>query len=29
VSVPSIGDGYYLQSEIQAVLASCKESRAS
>jgi hypothetical protein len=29
VSVPSIGDGYYLQSEIQAVLASYEESRAS
>ncbi len=26
---PSIGDGYYLQSEIQAVLASYDESRAS
>ncbi len=26
---PSIGDGYYLQSEIQAVLASYDQSRAS
>jgi hypothetical protein len=27
--VPSIGDGYYLQSEIAAVLASYDQSRAS
>ena len=29
VTAPSIGDGYYLQSEIQAVLASYDQSRAS